>query len=255
MTPIVTTCDKNFLPGLKALYNSYLRNSKEGFSFHCIVEGTQELADQIEAMGIGVILNPKFPSDNYPTSSVYPNPLPLYWWRLLVPSLFPDHEKTIFMDADMLILQNLQPLVDVDQGDNVVAATRCNGPKSKDIGGLSWTEDQTYGPMSSLYIFNNKQFFEKRILERTADAMDNPPDGITFITIAQAAATWVIGDDWHCLPYHNQAHAGHDTYWTYPRNEIYVMHFLGTNPWCEFNKDVYPTGQKLATRELWATYA
>ena len=249
MIPIVTCCNERYLPALKALHNSFLRNSAEGFEFYAITEG-RDFSDHVRSMGIGVIEEPVFPAERYPVSERYPEPLPIFYARLLVPSLFQDRQRSIYIDTDSIILRNLQPLIDLDIGDKPVAATRSSSPMSIEFSG---GRADKYGPMSSLYVFNHKAWAEKRILERCAAAMAD--DSVTFYTIAQGLLQYVLNGDWHELPWETQVHAGHSTWNQYPRARMYTLHFMGTNPWEEYVPQIIPTPLKLALRELWKTYA
>lgn len=248
MTPIVTSCDESYWPGLVALYNSYLRHSQDGFSFHALLTGSDEFAERARALGVDVILNPKFPTDNYPTSSYYPEARPAMWTNLLMPDLF-GGEKSIHIDVDSLILQNLQPLVDADQGDKVLAATRCNSDRASNYSG----GDAGYGPMTSLMVFNHGPWKRKRILERIVETMQRRD--IDWPMIGQGVLHYVVQDDWLELPWNTQAHAGHQTYFTAPKDEVFTLHFMGTKPWREFSNPAFITERKLQTRKLWRTYA
>jgi lipopolysaccharide biosynthesis glycosyltransferase len=253
LTPLVTSCAENYLPGLKALYNSYLRNSQEGFSFHAMIDGTQELADHVQNdLGIDVLPNPKLPDANYPTSKHYPVFIEAMWRPMMVPSMFPEHEKSIYIDTDQLILQNLQPLVDVDQGDRVLAATRCNGNVSTCYRPTTPSEGARFGPMTSFMIYNNEPWLRKRIVEGMVEAMKI--EGITWTMIGQGLLHYVIGRDWTLLPWSNHAHAGHATYFAAPKHEVFTLHFMGTKPWNKM-KPEFVTENKLKTRALWQTYA
>jgi len=253
MTPLVTQCDETFLPALKALANSWLRNSAEGFSFHAILTGSQEFVDHVRHdLGIDVIHDPPFPCDRYPTSDYYPEAHPIMYKNMLMPDLFPQHKKSVYIDTDSIILQNLQPLVDVDIGDKILAATRCNSKRSTNYSPCG-AEGEGFGPMTSLMIFNHAQFRAQRVLERFVEAMQR--DDMKWPMIGQGILHYVVQDDWHELPWNVQAHAGHDTFFTAPRDEIFTLHFMGTKPWKEFKRGIQATERKLATRRLWQTYA
>ena len=253
MIPIVTSCDESFLPGLKALYKSYLLNSTEGFEFWAILTGSDEFADHVRSLGINVILNPEFPSDQYPTSSYYPVAKPAMYTNLLQPDLFAEYEKSIHIDTDSLILQSLQPLVDKDMGERVLAATRCNGDLSTNYAPLRPQDKGKYGPMTSLMIFNHAAWKEKNVLPRFVETMQRRD--IEWKMIGQGVLHYIIGNDWLMLPWNTQAHAGHQTFFTAPRKEIYTLHFMGTKPWQEFSNPSYITERKLKTRKFWQTYA
>jgi len=253
-TPIVTSCDEGYLPGLKALHNSYLRNSREGFSFNAIISGSQEFADHVKNdLGINVILNPEFTTSVFPLSERYLVANPAMWYRLLVPGLFAEHDKSIYVDTDSLILQNLQPLININLGANIVAATRCNSNKSTNYSPTTRCEGENFGPMASMIVFNHRRWFELDIPKRIAEAMQRTD--ITWHTIDQAVLQFVVGDSWHMLPWNNQPHAGHETYFVNPKGQMYTLHFMGTKPWREFSNPEFITQRKLQTRELWKTYA
>jgi lipopolysaccharide biosynthesis glycosyltransferase len=248
-TPICTQCDEAFLPGLKALYNSYLRHSQEGFDFYAFLVGRREFAEHVQNdLGINVIFDPAFPSTKYPTSKYYPVAHPIMYKNMLMPDLFADCAKSVYIDTDSLILQNLQPLVDLDIGDKVLAATRCNSDRASNYSG----GDAGYGPMTSLMIFNHRPFRDKQILPRFAEAMQR--DDMDWPMIGQGVLHYVVGDDWYEMPWNTQAHAGHATYFAAPKKEIYTLHFMGTKPWLEFSNPAFITDKKMETRKLWQTY-
>ena len=251
MIPICTQCDESFLPGLKALHNSYLRHSRKGFSFHAFLTGSQEFADHVQHdLGIDVMLDVPFPAERYPTSKAYPVARPIMYKNIMMPHLFAEHEKSVYIDTDSIILQNLQPLVDMDYGDAVLAATRCNSKRDTNY---SPCESDGYGPMTSLMIFNHGPYRQQRVLDRFVEAMQR--EDMTWHTIGQGVLHYVVQDEWFELPWNCQAHAGHKTFFEAPRDEIYTLHFMGTKPWNEFAKGIPITERKLKTRAIWREYA
>jgi len=254
MTPIVTVSDENYLPGLTALHNSFLRNSADGFEFWAIIRGSDDFIAHVESLGINTIVEPHFPIDRYPTSKRYPEELPLFYWRLLVPGLFLESDYSFFIDCDSLILQSLKPLLDGGTHGHPIAATRSNSSLGQEYGirGSDECKTSRFGPMSSLYLFNREQWMQKRVFERCIEAMKSD---MVFHTVAQGLLQYVIGSNWYEWPWQVQAHAGHDTMQKYPKEQIYTLHFMGTNPWCEFSNPAFVTEGKLKARELWNTYA
>jgi lipopolysaccharide biosynthesis glycosyltransferase len=253
MTPIVTVSDENYLPGLTALHNSFLRHSADGFEFWAIIRGSDEFVAHVKSLGINVIVEPYFPIDRFPTSKRYPEELPLFYWRLLVPTLF-KQEYSFFIDCDALILQSLKPLLFGGTYGHPIAATRSNSSRGKEYGKAGSVEVDTpdFGPMSSLYLFNRKVWMQKRIWQNWIEAMKCTD--MVFHTVAQGLLQYVLKDDWHMWPWSVQAHAGHKTMQQYPKEDIYTLHFMGTNPWCEFSDPSFVTNSKLKARELWQTY-
>lgn len=48
--------------------------------------------------------------------------------RLLIPGLFPDEARAIYMDCDMVVMGDLSPLQAADLGQNLIAAVACPSP-------------------------------------------------------------------------------------------------------------------------------
>ncbi|RJL18349.1 glycosyltransferase family 8 protein [Paracoccus siganidrum] len=48
--------------------------------------------------------------------------------RLLIPQLFPAEDRVIYMDCDMVVMDDLSPLNEVELGRNIVAAVPCPSP-------------------------------------------------------------------------------------------------------------------------------
>lgn len=53
--------------------------------------------------------------------------------RLLIPDLFPDDDRAIYMDCDMVVMDDLSMLAEVDLGDAVVAAVPCPSPEPLEV--------------------------------------------------------------------------------------------------------------------------
>jgi lipopolysaccharide biosynthesis glycosyltransferase len=253
MIPIVTVSDENYLPGLVALYNSFLRNSADGFEFWAMIRGSDEFIEHVKSLGINVIVEPSFPIDRFPTSKRYPNEEPLFYWRLLIPEIF-KQDYSFFVDCDSLILQSLQPLVDKGTNGRPVAATASNSPRMMEYGPAGSSEERggSFGPLSSLYLFNRAVWDERAVFERCIEAMKSDT---VFHTIVQGLVQYVLGDDWHEWPWQTQAHAHHDTFATYPRKQIYTLHYMAMNPWEPVPTKFACTQTITLARQLWKEYA
>lgn len=112
LIPVVTAADAAYWPGVVALYNSFTRNAGPGFEFYAILYG-EELQDKGRSLGINVIEPPEWAAV-FPTSSYWPQPSAPMYARLLIPQLFKDHERAIWLDADCIILQALEELADLE---------------------------------------------------------------------------------------------------------------------------------------------
>lgn len=116
-TAVVTSSDKVYLDGVKALYASYKKNSNHEGGFYLLAHGDEE--DFKDLKGINVLLN-KDPI-NSPTSCNWPVKMPAMYSRLLIPKLFKDYDRVLFLDADTLILQDINEIFELDLGTTVCA--------------------------------------------------------------------------------------------------------------------------------------
>lgn len=254
MTPIVTATDARYLPGVMALYNSYLRNSKEGFSFHVLAYGDESLKSELDAAGIDTLLNKHIPDVKaFPKSkkySWYRNNIEsaAMYARLLVPDLFPDSDYAIYVDADAIILKSLSGLLE-DMGDFPVGATRCWSPMKADVPGVGL--DNVFGMMTSFLVFNVQAWRDQQTLKQCIHLMNTSKHH--FKTVVQGVLQLVIGNNYYQYPQYYQVQGGHPTN-TQQMSEAYFLHFCGTNPWEAFEPGMPQQPFKLKAREIWRGY-
>lgn len=53
------------------------------------------------------------------TTTQFPRPM---WYRIFLPELLPDVDKILYLDVDTIVVDSLEPLFELDLGDNYVAA-------------------------------------------------------------------------------------------------------------------------------------
>ena len=245
------------MPGLKALHNSYLRNSADGFDFVAMIEGTAEFCDHVEHdLGITTIRNPALPLERLPTSPAWPTSPVTTFYRLLVPSLLPDCPRSIYIDVDALILQSLKPLAQL-QFDAIIAATIARTTQGHDvtlgeeISNVESARRAELGFTASLMVINHAAWNSADVLGRCAAAVRTD---LSFYCMDQSLLRYVIGRQWSALPYHWQVHAGMPTFDKFSLGTILVLHFMGTKPWREYPPHIVPTSGKLRARQLWERY-
>lgn len=250
LTPVVTAANRKYWPGLRALYNSFRRHCGEDFEFWAIVAGDESFVGDVRELGVKVIANPIFPPVRLPIIAGRPKTdLAMYYQRLLIPGLFADRPRSIYVDADSIILQSLSPLAR-DFG-KPVAATRMKYSLRTEINGADVPDRP--GFMSSLMVMEHARWRDARIFERCLDLMNGQPD--KFRGGDQSVLNWALLNNWHELPWETQAHAGQETLENYPRERIFTLHFLGTNPWEPIPAHLQPyPDYKVRARTLWQTY-
>jgi len=121
---IVSASDHNFLPGLMVLLYSAWMNNRHAH-FHVIdtglgTDGTQKLTAFCARHGIAcrtlrIDLErlARLPDAGRLSASTYA--------RLFIPELLPEHDRAIYIDADAMVLADLEPLWDFDLGDDLLA--------------------------------------------------------------------------------------------------------------------------------------
>lgn len=122
---IVTAADKGYLPGVNALYNSFNLNSGLDCKFFLLAHGDPKDFERVN-IGIQIIYNRETVAS--PTSSHWPLPIPAMYSRLLIPEIFKDYDRVLWLDADTIILEDLTPLVTMNMENKPCACAWPGGP-------------------------------------------------------------------------------------------------------------------------------
>ncbi len=149
--PIFFTIDNSYAPFLAVALNSAVKNSNKDRCYHAIVlhEGvTDENRKRIESLGTDNFKIDVIPMKNnfdalddrmsnrlrcdYFTLTIY--------FRLFIPAMFPQYDKAIYIDSDVVLADDIAKLFDIDLGDNYIGA--CNDLSIADVPPLvSYTEN------------------------------------------------------------------------------------------------------------------
>ena len=149
--PIFFTIDNSYAPFLAVALNSAVKNSNKDRCYRAIVlhEGvTDENRKRIESLGTDNFKIDVIPMKNnfdalddrmsnrlrcdYFTLTIY--------FRLFIPAMFPQYDKAIYIDSDVVLADDIAKLFDIDLGDNYIGA--CNDLSIADVPPLvSYTEN------------------------------------------------------------------------------------------------------------------
>jgi lipopolysaccharide biosynthesis glycosyltransferase len=250
--PLVTACNEAYFPGLRALYRSYLANAGEGFEFWCIVEGDEALFEKIEALGIKTI-KPTSWADVYPLSEPWPVEIKSLFADLQIPQLFPDHEKAIWIDADCLIVDSIEELLDYEFTQPIATPSMKTYPMKLGYQLLNCPPEITdiQGPFTALIIFNIPEWNRLGLTAKCAEAMAHKT--ITFKFCDQSVLGYVVLDNWCKLSMKWQtfAHRQHET-----GDGAIILHWLLHKPWD--NATPYRTDRhkqpNIMTQKIWDKY-
>ncbi|MBQ4151371.1 MAG: glycosyltransferase family 8 protein [Clostridia bacterium] len=128
--PVFFSADDNYIPYLDVAIASLVANASKEYSYRIIVLNTGLKSENIskvkmnERCGVGIefvdiseyIKNIKSHFKNVYHFSV------VTYYRLFLASLFPQYEKIVYLDSDLVVLGDISELYNTDLGENIVGA-------------------------------------------------------------------------------------------------------------------------------------
>jgi lipopolysaccharide biosynthesis glycosyltransferase len=230
MIPLVTAATVEYWPGVVALYNSFKQNAGPGFEFYAILYG-EKLQAKGRALGLNVLQPPNW-MDQYPTSSEWPKQTPAAYARLVLPTLFPDRERVIWLDADCIITKPLAELASMKFSEVVAAVKFDTGPYTMGFQVRNVPPDMRdlRMPFNGLLVFNVAEWNRQRITEQCREAMTKT--NLVFQFADQSVLGYVLRGRFHGLEYRWQFFANRHGQ-EIPHNAV-ILHWVGTlssTPW------------------------
>lgn len=120
-TAVVTSCDEKYIPAAKALYNSFMHNSQCGSEIFLLAHGDQSAYEELGRL-YQIIMNPEPVAS--PTGGEWTYEMPAMYSRVLIPKLFADYDRVLWLDADTIVLKDLKPLFEMDLEGQPCAAAK-----------------------------------------------------------------------------------------------------------------------------------
>lgn len=118
-TCIVTGCDKKYLPGVKAVLNSIKANGNTKADLFVLAHGDpadfEGLTSAVTLFNIDCIKSPK--------GGEWETEIPAMYSRLMIPRIFSDYDRALWLDADTIVLKDIDRLLEVDLAGHPCAAT------------------------------------------------------------------------------------------------------------------------------------
>ena len=132
--PIFFASDDNYIPFLDVALRSLIENASKDYKYVVNVINTGINKDRITK--VKELENENF-TINFCDVSEYVEPIKnklnnLYhfslvtWYRLFIQSLFPQYDKVLYLDCDIIVLGDISKLYNIDLGNNLLAAARCH---------------------------------------------------------------------------------------------------------------------------------
>lgn len=174
--PIIFATDDNYVPFLEVTLRSIIANASKKYNYVINVLNTglnKERTDKVK-----LLENDNFKINFCDISDhivrIKDKLKNLYhfglaaWYRLFIQSIFPEYDKVVYLDCDIIVLGDVSELYNVEIGDNLLAAANCNIISTHEVFG-EYAEKFVGVPrnkylQSGVLVMNLKEF-RKRDLE------------------------------------------------------------------------------------------
>ena len=184
--PLVFAVDDNYAPFLSVALNSILKNVNDNYFLKVYILNTgiskpneekiiklaKSFSSNVDVEYIDVTarldgLHEKIHLRDYYTKAIY--------YRIFIPSLFPNYDKIIYVDCDIVLLKDISELYNVELGDNIIGAVHEEAMTSYDCFGI-YSEEFLDVPRldyfnSGLLVINTKQYKKQNIEKKFIDLM------------------------------------------------------------------------------------
>ena len=234
---VCTAIDRKYLPGLKALWNSIKKNSPD-VEFWVLAHGDTSLLDDIRALGIdNVLLNPELGTDTrFPSSSEWPEEIPAMYSRLWMPNLFIQAKRSLWLDADTIVLEDLSPLFEIDMKGYAVAGTTSADPSGR----AKLIETQVTGPLrrgekghtgitSGVIVYSHTDWFRQEMLRKCLEIMNARPE-LNLKFVVQSVLNLALRGRYFELDQSWQVQ-GNRRDLLRKLHDAKIVHYIGMTPW------------------------
>lgn len=246
LIPIFFSVDDNYVPYLSVALDSLIENANPQEKYHIIVlyqmlsKENQEKLKQLETGYVQIDFvsmegklqmitdqkNTRLRCD-YFTLTIY--------FRLLIPVMFPQYDKGIYIDSDVVLLGDISELYHVELGDNLIGA--CSDLSIREIPKLQEYLKYAIGAPGDSYInsgvllMNMKRLREVQMDRRFMELLEKyhfdtiAPDQ-DYINAMCHGKILYLPACWDCMPQNN---GSSQVYGERPK----LIHYnLFSKPWC-----------------------
>ena len=242
--PIFFSTDNNYVPFLDVTIRSLIANASRDYKYHIVVLNTgldEERIGKIKEME-DENFTIEFPDISYAVKDIeYKLPKEQHfglatWYRLFIQSLFPQYDKVLYLDCDLIVLGDISELYNTDLEDNYVAGVVENWILHSPV--FSYYTKEAVGIESKYYInagvalFDLNKFRENEIEQKFVNLINTynfdviDPDQSYLNYLCQGKIKY-LPFEWNRTPLENVE----------CENPKIVHYALGFKPW--HNPDVF----------------
>ncbi len=128
--PVFFAADENYMPYLAVALTSLKENKSEGFDYKIHVLYTGDLngyskkIQKLEEEGFSIFFEDVTEKINRINDCIHCRDYytPAIYYRLMIPEMFPQYDKVVYMDCDTVLLEDVAKLYTIDIGDNYIGA-------------------------------------------------------------------------------------------------------------------------------------
>lgn len=173
---VVTASDENYVPGVLALISSTSKHNPEArFS---VLQSGWSLASQgrinmlKDRLGIEISCIEIGPENfsQFAITSEYVTKMTFA--RLLIPDIFPNDDRIIYMDSDMLTLGSLREVWEADLDDNYIGAVHDMIPPPIDLEAINMTSEDYFN--AGFLVLNLEAWRRDGVAQSCIDALSSP---------------------------------------------------------------------------------
>lgn len=242
--PIFFSTDNNYIPFLDVTIRSLIANASRDYQYHIVVLNTG--LDEEKTSKIKELEDENFTIDfadiSYAVKDIeYKLPNEQHfglatWYRLFIQSLFPQYDKVLYLDCDLIVLGDISELYNTDLEDNYVAGVVENWILHSPV--FSYYTKEAVGIESKYYInagvalFDLNKFRENEIEQKFVNLINTynfdviDPDQSYLNYLCQGKIKY-LPFEWNRTPLENVE----------CENPKIVHYALGFKPW--HNPDVF----------------
>ena len=241
--PIFFTIDDGYAPFLSVALNSAIKNSSKDRKYKAIIL-YQELSEENRKKLVSLKTD-NFSIEFVPMESGLESitdrmsnrlrcdyfTLTIYF-RLFIPKMFPEYDKGIYIDSDVVLTSDIAELFETDIGDNYIAA--CTDLSVADVPPLVKYMEQAVGVKAKEYInsgvllMNLKKLREVKIDEHFLELLNTyhfdciAPDQ-DYLNAICNGNIYYLDEIWDTMPNENKS----------PLENAKLIHYnLFSKPWC-----------------------
>ncbi|MBQ8648669.1 MAG: glycosyltransferase family 8 protein [Clostridia bacterium] len=241
--PIFFTIDDGYAPFLSVALNSAIKNSSKDRKYKAIIL-YQELSEENRKKLVSLKTD-NFSIEFVPMESGLESitdrmsnrlrcdyfTLTIYF-RLFIPKMFPEYDKGIYIDSDVVLTSDIAELFETDIGDNYIAA--CTDLSVADVPPLVKYMEQAVGVKAKEYInsgvllMNLKKLREVKIDEHFLELLNTyhfdciAPDQ-DYLNAICNGNIYYLDEIWDTMPNENKP----------PLENAKLIHYnLFSKPWC-----------------------